>query len=110
MWWLPGIFREVELLERPPGGFDDVVVRAEYDHDSGLGTLRVEATAPGLLDVPELGIRDLPAGSQVTLPVEPWSAEVPRVYAGTPRSVGDPADGETVALTIGFRGSGCAGR
>ena len=58
MWWLPGIFREVELLERPPGGFDDVVVRADYDHASGLGTLRLGATAPGLVDVPELGIRD----------------------------------------------------
>ncbi len=103
MWWLPGIFREVELLERPPGGFDDVVVRADYDHVNGAGTLRIEATAPGLVDVPELGIRDLPTGSAVTLPVEPWSAEVPRLYAGTLRSVGDPADGEIVALTVGFR-------
>jgi len=103
MWWLPGIFREVELLERPPGGFDDVVVRADYDHVNAAGTLRIEATAPGLVDVPELGIRDLPTGSAVTLPVEPWSAEVPRRYAGTLRSVGDPADGETVALAIGFR-------
>ena len=53
MWWLPGIFREVELLERPPAGFDDVVVRADYDHVNVAGTLRVEATAPGLVDVPE---------------------------------------------------------
>ena len=79
MWWLPGIFREVELLERPPGGFDDVVVRADYDHVNAAGTLRIEATAPGRVDVPELGIRDLPPDPRSTVPSSPGR---PRCLAG----------------------------
>ncbi|HEU4332204.1 MAG TPA: glycoside hydrolase family 2 TIM barrel-domain containing protein [Lapillicoccus sp.] len=98
MWWLPGIFREVELLERPRAAIDDVFVHADYDHVTGLGTLRVDASIPALVDVPELGIHSLETGSAVTVPVAPWSAEVPQRYAATVRS----AD-ETVTLWVGFR-------
>ncbi|WP_223231106.1 glycoside hydrolase family 2 TIM barrel-domain containing protein [Microbacterium jejuense] len=108
MWWLPGIFRDVELLARPAGGIDDHVVHADYDAETGLGTLRVDVTltdrdaaAAGiheaLVEVPELGIR-IPAGESVTVPVEPWSAESPRLYRGTVRTAT-----ETVSLAIGFR-------
>ncbi|WP_154792548.1 glycoside hydrolase family 2 TIM barrel-domain containing protein [Occultella kanbiaonis] len=104
MWWLPGIFRDVELLERP-AAVDDVHVHADYDHRSGAGTLRVEATdadgAPvfALIDVPELGVSALPAGTAVRIDgVQPWSAEVPRLYRGTVR-----ADGERIEVAIGFR-------
>ena len=38
------------------------------------------------------------AGETASVPVEPWSAEVPRLYRGTLRSAG-----ETVELAIGFR-------
>ena len=104
MWWLPGIFRDVELLERPADAVDDHLVHASYDHTQGLGTLRVDASSAALVDVPELGIHGLATGLSVTLPVEPWSAERPRLYAGTLRSVaGDPAEVETVALALGFR-------
>src|SRR4051812_48363903 len=44
-WWLSGIFRSVALLHRPSGGIDDVRVEAGYDHLSGDGTLRVEASS-----------------------------------------------------------------
>ena len=77
MWWLPGIFREVELIERPPGAIDDHTVHADYDHATGLGTLRVEASAAAVVEVPELGIR-MAAGETAEVPVEPWSAESPR--------------------------------
>ncbi|MEP6629292.1 MAG: glycoside hydrolase family 2 TIM barrel-domain containing protein [Lapillicoccus sp.] len=104
MWWLPGIFRDVELLERPAGAVDDHHVHASYDHTRGLGTLLVDATLPGLVDVPALGIIGLPTGSSVSVPVHPWSAERPTLYAGTLRSVtDDPADAETVTLALGFR-------
>ncbi|MEV0996000.1 glycoside hydrolase family 2 TIM barrel-domain containing protein [Nonomuraea sp. NPDC050202] len=96
MWWLPGIFRDVELLSRPEGGIDDFTVRASYS--SGSGTLLVTADAPGLVEVPELGIT-VPTGQEVTIGrVEPWSAEHPRLYHGTLS-----AAGETIALAIGFR-------
>jgi beta-galactosidase len=103
MWWLPGIFRDVTLQARPAGGIDDVFVHADYDHRTGEGVLRVEASRGGqaidaVVRVPELNL-ELPAGTEVRLPaVEPWSAEVPRLYEAT---VSTPA--EAVALQVGFR-------
>ncbi|HET6749428.1 MAG TPA: glycoside hydrolase family 2 TIM barrel-domain containing protein [Actinomycetes bacterium] len=98
MWWLSGIFREVRLLARPAGAIDDWFVHAGYDHETGAGTLRVEASVPARLTVPELGV-DVAAGDTVRLPaVEPWSAESPRLYDGQLASAG-----ERVALRIGFR-------
>jgi beta-galactosidase len=98
MWWLPGIFRGVTLLRRPADPLDDVFVHADYDHTTGVGTLRVDASAPAVVAVPELGIDGLGAGEAVTVAVEPWSAESPRLYAATVASAG-----ETVSLRIGFR-------
>ena len=99
MWWLPGIFRDVELIERPAGAIDDHFVHADFDHHTGTGTLRVDATVPAIVEVPELGIR-IAAGQSITVPVEPWSAETPRLYRGTLAAEGGA---ETVQLTIGFR-------
>ena len=93
MWWLSGLFRGVELLARPPGCIGDLFVHAAAD-----GTLRVDADVPARVVVPELGI-ECDAGETVAAgPVEPWSAELPRLYAGELR-----AAGETVPLRIGFR-------
>jgi beta-galactosidase len=98
MWWLSGIFREVRLLARPAGGIEDWFVHAGYDHQTGEGTLRVDADVPARVSVPELGV-DVPTGETVRLPaVEPWSAESPRLYDGQLASAG-----ERVALRIGFR-------
>ncbi|TNU76456.1 glycoside hydrolase [Miniimonas arenae] len=103
-WWLSGIFRSVSLEHRPVGGIEHVRVSAEYDHTSGEGTLRVDVTgpdgepAPGArVTVAELGI-EVGAGEEVTLAVDPWSAEVPRLYDASVTT-----DAETVALRIGFR-------
>ncbi|HWM01275.1 MAG TPA: glycoside hydrolase family 2 TIM barrel-domain containing protein [Actinophytocola sp.] len=98
MWWLPGIFRAVTLLGRPAGALDDVFVHADFDHTTGRGTLRVDASAPAMVSVPELGITDLPTGSATTVEVEPWSAHSPRCYAATVATAG-----ETVRLRVGFR-------
>ncbi|MFI6474954.1 glycoside hydrolase family 2 TIM barrel-domain containing protein [Streptomyces sp. NPDC050516] len=96
-WWLPGIFREVALLHRPPGSAGDFFVHASYDHRTGRGALRVESAVPGRVLVPELGL-DLATGESALVPVEPWTAETPRLYKAelvTP--------GERVRLRIGFR-------
>lgn len=97
-WWLPGIFRDVTLLHRPQGAPRDFFVHAGYDHRAGAGTLRVECDgAGGRVVVPELGV-DVATGEAVTVPVEPWTAETPRLYDGelvTP--------GERIPLRIGFR-------
>ena len=96
MWWLSGIFREVRLLSRPAGGIDDVAVHAGYA--DGAGTLRVDTPAPARVLVPELGI-DVPTGTATAVPdVEPWSAEVPRLYDAEVVT-----DAERVRLRIGFR-------
>ncbi|MFB6704660.1 glycoside hydrolase family 2 TIM barrel-domain containing protein [Streptomyces sp. NPDC056333] len=97
-WWLPGIFRDVTLLHRPQGAPRDFFVHAGYDHRAGSGTLRVEcAGAGGRVIVPELGV-DVATGEAVTVPVEPWTAETPRLYDG---ELATPV--ERIPLRIGFR-------
>lgn len=103
MWWLPGIFRDVTLQARPVDGIDDAFVHAGYDHRTGEGTLKVEASRGGqaidaVVRVPELNL-ELQAGTEVRIhAVESWSAEVPRLYEAT-----ISAPGETVTLQVGFR-------
>ncbi|KUN21943.1 beta-galactosidase [Streptomyces antibioticus] len=96
-WWLPGIFRDVTLLHRPAGGVLDFFVHADYDHVTGEGTLRVDSDVDGRVLVPALDI-DVATGEPVTVPVEPWSAEAPRLYDGELVT-----EGERVPLRIGFR-------
>ncbi|MEU6682206.1 glycoside hydrolase family 2 TIM barrel-domain containing protein [Streptomyces sp. NPDC046832] len=96
-WWLPGIFRDVTLLHRPAGGVGDFFVHASYDHTTGEGTLRVDSDVAGRVTVPALDI-DVATGEPVTVAVEPWTAETPRLYDGVLAT-----DGERVPLRIGFR-------
>lgn len=104
-WWLSGIFRGVTLEHRPDGALDDVRVHADYDHATGVGTLRVDAATvaagPGAVAarvaVPELGV-EAAAGEELRVAVEPWSAERPRLY-----DVVVSTDAETVTLAVGFR-------
>ncbi len=99
MWWLSGIFRPVRIVAR---GLADFFVHADFDPASGQGTLSVDTTvsgSPARLNVPELGLAEAdPAGPHVIEDVEPWSDERPRLYAGELM-----ADGEHIAVRIGFR-------
>jgi beta-galactosidase len=103
MWWLPGIFRDVTLQARPDGGIDDVFVHAGFDFLTGEGTLMVEVSRNGqpidaVVRVPELDL-ELSAGTEARIPgVEPWSAEIPRLYDATVSTAG-----ESVTLQLGFR-------
>ncbi|MFH9352350.1 glycoside hydrolase family 2 TIM barrel-domain containing protein [Kitasatospora sp. NPDC017646] len=96
-WWLPGIFRDVTLRHRPGGCAGDFFVHSSFDHRTGEGTLRVESDIDGRVSVPALGI-DVATGATVTVPVRPWSAEVPTLYDGELVT-----SGERVPLRIGFR-------
>ena len=103
-WWLSGVFRSVSLEHRPHGGIEHLGVVAEYDHRTGEGELRIDVEtggAAGAVDaavrVSELGV-EIRAGETVRIPVEPWSAEHPRLYDVV---VSTPA--ETVTLRVGFR-------
>ncbi|MFD1541507.1 glycoside hydrolase family 2 TIM barrel-domain containing protein [Nonomuraea guangzhouensis] len=96
-WWLPGIFRDVTLLHRPAGSVLDFFVHASYDHVTGEGTLKVDSDVDGRITVPALAV-DVAAGESVTVPVEPWTAETPKLYDGVLAT-----EGERVPLRIGFR-------
>lgn len=96
-WWLPGIFRNVTLCHRPTGGVEDYFVKADYDSGTGQGRLLVECQPAGRIRVPELGI-DIMTGTPVDVPVQPWSAEIPKLYTGTLET-----SGEVIPLSIGFR-------
>ena len=89
MWWLSGIFREVNLLCRPVGGIDDLFVHADYDHRTGGATLRVDSSVAARVLVPELDI-DVATGEPLEVSgVQPWSAEVPRLYDASVASAGE---------------------
>ncbi|TYB65303.1 DUF4981 domain-containing protein [Nonomuraea sp. PA05] len=90
MWWLPGIFRDVTLTRSTA----DVFVHASYE--DGRGTLSFEGA--GTLSVRELGIDGLEPGAEVTVDVEPWTAETPRLYEAV---ITGPD--ETVRVRVGFR-------
>lgn len=99
-WWLSGIFRSVSLEHRPAGGVEHVAVISDYDHVTGDGELRVDVDGGAdrvAIRVPELGVETC-AGATLRVPVEPWSAESPRLYDVV---VSTPA--ETVTLRVGFR-------
>lgn len=96
MWWLSGIFREVNLLGLNPQAPTDVFVHATYV--DGTGTLKVDSDVPGTVVVEELGL-EFPTGFETPVPsVEPWSAESPRLYDAVLRT-----EGGDVRLRIGFR-------
>lgn len=104
-WWLPGIFRSVTLLGRPAEPVEDVFVQADYDPQTGRGHLRVEVVGayPVVVRCAELGVDEHWSHDtgvrEIELPeVEPWSAEVPRLYDVEVRS-----PGEVVRLRTGFR-------
>jgi len=106
-WWLPGIFRDVTVLSRPSGAIDDVWLRTEYEAE-GTGSIHPEIIAserayPLVIEIAELGIeqrfvRPSDVAAFSVGQVEPWSAEVPRLYEAR---VSSP--GETLSPRLGFR-------
>ncbi|HEX7265575.1 MAG TPA: glycoside hydrolase family 2 TIM barrel-domain containing protein [Candidatus Dormibacteraeota bacterium] len=98
MWWLSGIFRDVTLLGRPQGAISDYFVHADFDAATAAGSLRVDSDVTARVVVHELGI-DVATGETVTVQgVEPWSAELPRLYKGELRT-----ERERIELRVGFR-------
>ena len=96
-WWLPGIFRDVQILHRPENSVIDYWVHSSYDHVTGKGSITVDCSPQGQVVVPELGI-DISTGSDAQIAVTPWTAENPKLYAGELIT-----SGERIPLSIGFR-------
>jgi len=106
-WWLPGIFRDITVLSRPSGSVDDLWLRTAYQPDGtgsiDPGIIAEEQAFPIDIEIPELGVHQQFASSNDIAAfsvgqVEPWSAEVPRLYETRVRSAG-----ETLLLRLGFR-------
>jgi beta-galactosidase len=102
-WWLPGIFRDVTLLGRPRGCLDDVWLRTEYADGTGTIDPEIVGAFPVTVAIPELGVRRQCATADDVAPfavgpVQPWSAEEPRLYDATVSALG-----ETARLRLGFR-------
>ena len=102
MWWLGGIIRDVWLLFRPREAIEDLQLTADYDASSGLGLLKVSAVGAGasftLFDPRGAEVLRGSCGESYQLPVEPWTAETPRLYSllvSSPR--------EHTRLSAGFR-------
>ncbi|MET3452160.1 glycoside hydrolase family 2 TIM barrel-domain containing protein [Curtobacterium sp. 1544] len=135
-WWLPGIFRDVTLLARPTAPVDDVFVRAGWTStlgsaatagtaasgrpSTGTGTISfptLDAVFPVRFVVPDLGVSVVWNTADDVTPievegVEPWSAELPKLYdatVSTGTDAGGDAGGETVSLRLGFRTVAIAG-
>lgn len=94
MWWLSGIFRDVELYTRPTGGLYDYTVNTEFDsewQDAALSvsvklteqhgqTIAYELIAPdGKQVFIEEKKADEPFSKHVSAPLK-WSAEEPNLY------------------------------
>jgi beta-galactosidase len=106
-WWLPGIFRSITLLGRPEGCLDDLWLRTGYADGVGSFSLQLKASEtafPVIVRIPELSVvqaydtADAAAGVITVGPVDPWTAETPRLY-----DVEIASTGETVSLRSGFR-------
>jgi beta-galactosidase len=103
-WWRPGIFRDVTLQHRPPGGLEDAWLRCSYDEDRGTIAPEIHSDGfPVTLRIPELELEktwETPAdvGPIDVGEVRPWTAEQPFLYAAALSTTA-----ETVSLRLGFR-------
>ncbi|WP_200903366.1 glycoside hydrolase family 2 TIM barrel-domain containing protein [Arthrobacter sp. RIT-PI-e] len=105
-WWLPGIFRDVTLLERPVGGLDDVWLRTGWREGRGWIDPEIraaDAAFPVVVRIPDLGVETVwESRSDVARidvgEVPAWTAETPSLSTVTVE-----ARGETVTLRTGFR-------
>jgi beta-galactosidase len=97
MFWLSGIFRDIALVARPEDGIDDVAVVADYDPETGVGLLQFDVSSTGTVHA---ALDGLPVASGRTElgPVEPWTAETPRLY-----ELVVSTGAETVTMRVGFR-------
>ena len=83
MWWLPGIFRDVELIERPAGAIDDHFVHADLRRADGprhaAGGCRDRGHRRGA------GARhpDVRGGDGDACPSSRGAPTAPRLYRGT---------------------------
>lgn len=112
MWWLSGIFRGVELINRPCDSLEDLCFKTAYNHKTKEGLLKLELAGFDGLEVGlSLEYRGESIASKVIrlkdkksllrLKIKdalPWSAEEPALY-----DLKVSASGEDYFYRVGFR-------
>lgn len=106
-WWLPGIIRDVSIIERPAVSIEDVAVKTDFI--DGVASLRVDVKTnpPEAADSVRAKLLETDTDIEPGKPVQiadalAWTAETPNLYT-LQVSSGASGDGETVELKIGFR-------
>ena len=117
MWWLSGIFRDVDLYTRPTAGLYDYTVNTEFDSEWQDATLSVsvklteqrgqtiayELIAPdGKQVFIEENKADEPFSKHVSAPLK-WSAEEPNLYHLYMTVKEDDRITEVIHQHVGFR-------
>ncbi|WP_176702766.1 glycoside hydrolase family 2 TIM barrel-domain containing protein [Actinomyces vulturis] len=116
-WWLPGIFRTIELRGGIVHPIHDVWVRSDYDPATATGSLDIELHASEQAYPVTIGVSDCHGKSlceytvkkpgPITIDVgdvSPWSAESPTLYTVTLLSALCPEGNTTheVSVRTGF--------
>lgn len=105
-WWLPGIIRNVSLIERPTLSIDDVFVEANYLDGIASLTVSVRGELPSdhplEIQILETGTKLLAGVSTKVSAALPWSAESPNLYTLRVQ-IAETDEGEQVELRFGFR-------
>ncbi len=118
MWRLHGIFRDVYLTARPFEHLQDVQIHADFDTDTGYGSLGISFQINNHAILPlNISLHDS-SGSHLlsqkilsdevvieTLPnVSPWTAETPNLYQLMIKTLdSEGKTNEVVGFNIGFR-------
>jgi len=115
MWWLSGIFRDVELIGVPPTGLSDLTITAEADGHLAIKTkfeqaisreIRFELLGKDqqiILDQAVLSDNADVTFEQPHLDIEPWSAELPNLYQLFISVYEDGKLIEVIPQKVGFR-------
>ena len=101
-WWLPGIIRDVTVIDRPKNAIEDVFLVADWIDSVAKLKVRVrttqESSLPLQVELVETGtVLELDSELVIT-GVSPWTAETPILY-----TLRVSSGGETVELKFGFR-------
>lgn len=106
MWWVSGIFRDVELIRCTATRIQDVFVHSPYEAGASDFSVEVQTTS-GRAEVEIMG-QTLPVVDGVARTrlegVQPWSAETPHLEPLTVRLFSPEGElMEQVRLRVGFR-------
>lgn len=107
-WWLPGIIRDVSVIERPEVCIADVAVEATWKE--GKANLCVNVRSEGSardqdlkIHIVELNQQLKPGAVTEVSGARPWSAEEPNLYTIRVELSSDGLVVEAVVVKFGFR-------